>query len=292
MPTETKTPDQIPEQPRSHPMPKPGSPAGDPVTRLRPVSIVVLTAGGPLAPVVVNGLAARLAGPGRTLTVIEEEPEAKSEIIRRRARKLGWWTALGQAACGILQRLLASGRQARIAAILGTYGLDASPPAALAVHRVASVNSDACRALLRSLAPSVVAVYGTRIIKPATLDAVPAPFVNYHAGINPKYRGQHPGYWALASGDAENAGVTIHLVDAGVDTGSVLYQARVVFSPEDTIATYQHVQAAHALPLFARAIEDALASRLAPRTVALPSRQWFPPTIWDYLRNGVVRGVW
>jgi methionyl-tRNA formyltransferase len=154
------------------------------------------------------------------------------------------------------------------------------------------VNSPECHALLRELAPAVVAVYGTRILKRTTLEAVSAPFINYHAGINPKYRGQHPGYWALASGDAENAGITIHLVDEGVDTGAVLYQTRVTFAPEDTIASYQHLQAAHALPLFVRAIQDALAARLSPRHVELPSRQYFPPTIWGYLATGLTRGVW
>jgi len=74
-----------------------------------------------------------------------------------------------------------------------------------------------------------VAVYGTRILKPVTLKCASAPFINYHAGINPKYRGQHPGYWPLAQGDEENAGVTVHLVDEGVDMGSVLYQAQVKF---------------------------------------------------------------
>lgn len=263
----------------------------DPVP-LHPASIVILTAGGPLAPIVVNGLVRALGGPGRRLTVIEERPEGKGAIIRRRARMLGWRVALGQAAFGIVQRLLAPRHEARLNAIVRAHGLDTRADPGVAVHTVGSVNSEECRALLGSLAPSVVAVYGTRIIKPATLAAVAAPFINYHAGINPKYRGQHPGYWALVSDDADNAGVTIHLVDSGVDTGSVLYQAPVRFAPEDTIATYQYVQAARALPLFAAAVEDALARRLAPRTVDLPSRQWFPPTLWDYLSNGLVRGVW
>lgn len=119
-----------------------------------------------------------------------------------------------------------------------------------------------------------------------------APFINYHAGINPKYRGQHPGYWALVHGDPEHAGVTIHLVDEGVDTGAVLYQARVAFTCEDDITTYQWLQMAHALPLFAAALEDALAQRLTPKRVDLPSRQWFPPTLWAYAWNGMTRGVW
>lgn len=279
----------IPAVPTTAPSPD-GGPSS--VSALRPASIVILTAGGDLAPIVVNGLVRALSGERRQITVIREQPEGKREIIRRRARLLGWRTALGQAAFGVLHRLLAPAREGRLAAVVAEYGLDTRGAPGVPVHDVPSVNSDECRALLASLAPSAVAVYGTRIIKAETLRTVHAPFINYHAGINPKYRGQHPGYWALASGDAANAGVTIHLVDTGVDTGSVLYQAPVTFAAGDTIASYQHVQAAHALPLFARAIEDALARRLAPRTVDLPSRQWFPPTLWDYLSNGLVRGVW
>jgi hypothetical protein len=249
--------------------------------------IVLLTAGGTLANIVANGLADRL-GP---LTIIEECPETKGQVIRRRARLQGWITALGQVGFGLAQRLLWP-NTGRIAAIWKQHGLEPSLPAGLTIHRVPSVNAPECRALLASLNPAVIAVYGTRILRPATLASVAAPFINYHAGINPKYRGQHPGYWALAEGDAENAGVTIHLVDDGVDTGSVLYQTRVTFAPEDTIASYQHLQAAHAIPLFARAIEDAKSGRLATRAVDLPSRQYFPPTLWGYLATGLTRGVW
>jgi folate-dependent phosphoribosylglycinamide formyltransferase PurN len=250
-------------------------------------NIVLLTSGGPLANIVANGLAERV---GR-LTVIEERPEAKSDVVRRRIRLQGLLTALGQVGFGMFQRLFWPNSK-RQSAIWKAHGLDPAQPKQLTIHRVPSVNSAECRALLQALRPRVVAVYGTRILKSETLRAVAAPFINYHAGINPKYRGQHPGYWALAEGDADNAGVTIHLVDAGVDTGSVLYQARVTFAPEDTIASYQHLQAAHALPLFARAIEAAKTGRLSPRTVDLPSRQFFPPTLWGYLATGLSRGVW
>ena len=39
-------------------------------------------------------------------------------------------------------------------------------------------------------------------------------------------------------------------------------------------------------------IEEALDGRLAPSRVDMPSRQWFPPTLWSYLRGGVTGGVW
>lgn len=250
--------------------------------------VVVLTAGGELSAIVVNGLT-RALGP---VVVIEENRESKAEILRRRVRLNGVGSALGQVAFGLAQKFVQRRREVRIAEVIRDCRLDPRPNENVFFYRVPSVNSEACRTLLRDLNPSVVAVYGTRILKAATLRAVDAPFINYHAGINPKYRGQHPGYWALANGDRENAGVTIHMIDEGVDTGDVLYQARVRFSAEDTIATYQYVQAASALPLFARAIRDALDGRLNPRRVNLPSQQWFPPTLWQYLATGFTRGVW
>jgi folate-dependent phosphoribosylglycinamide formyltransferase PurN len=250
--------------------------------------IVLLTSGGPMATCVANALARRFG----TITVLQEEPETKWQIVRRRARLLGLTAALGQAICGVVLKLRAGGMRTRIGAIMTAYGLDPVPAAGIDIRHVGSVNAKPCRDALRELNPDVVAVYGTRIIRRETLRAVRAPFINYHAGINPKYRGQHPGYWALVNGDPEHAGVTIHLVDEGVDTGAVLYQARVAFSAEDDITTYQWLQMAHALPLFAAAIEDGLTHCLTPKPVDLPSRQWFPPTLWTYAWNGVTRGVW
>jgi folate-dependent phosphoribosylglycinamide formyltransferase PurN len=245
-------------------------------------------AGGPLAHVVVNALYSHFG----CLSILEEEPESKFRIVRRRARLVGWRQALGQAAFGLVQKLIARRSAARIAAICNRHGLDRSPDPAIAVRRIGSVNSEACREVLRELRPDVVVVYGTRIIKPATLGCVPAPFINYHAGINPKYRGQNGAYWARSNADPAHAGVTVHLVDEGVDTGEVLYQTRANFAPDDNIATYQYRQMVVALPLLVRAVEDALAGRLRPQRLELPSRQWFHPTLWGYVRTGVKLGVW
>jgi methionyl-tRNA formyltransferase len=150
----------------------------------------------------------------------------------------------------------------------------------------------ACRAALAMLKPDVVLVIGTRIIGRETLAAITAPVINFHSGINPKYRGQAGGYWALATGDPQNAGVTVHLVDEGVDTGAVLYQERFTATRKDNFITYFYIQAAVVRPLAIRAIEDALSGRLRPVEVDLPSRQFYHPTLWFYLRTAWSRGVW
>jgi len=253
-----------------------------------PSRIVLLVAEGGLANAAANHLAARFG----SITVLREQPESKWAILRRRARLVGPVYACGQALCGVLLKVVAKRSRGRIAEICAEQGLATSAPAAIAIRPIGSVNSEPCRRALKDLDPQVVAVYGTRMIGKRTLSAVACPFINYHAGITPKYRGQHPAYWARVENDAGGAGVTIHLVDEGVDTGAVLYQAPVHFAADDNITTYQFVQMGVALPLFVRAIEDALAGRLAPKRVDLPTRKWFPPTLRQYLANGLGRGVW
>lgn len=252
--------------------------------------IAMLTAGGTLSTITVNSLARRFGA--ASIAVVEEEPEPKAVFLRRRLAKLGLIEVAGQLAFAVAQKIAARSSAARIAQICALAGLDDSTDPAIAVCRVPSVNSHECRTALAAIEPTVVIVHGTRIIRRDTLRAVSAPFINFHAGINPKYRGQHGGYWARAERDHSNVGVTIHLIDEGVDTGGVLYQAPFAATARDNINTYQYLQTAVAQPLLIQAAEDALAGRLRPRTVDLPSRQWFHPTLWSYLRTGLAHGIW
>lgn len=257
-------------------------------TPTSPVDVVVLTAGGVFAEAVINALAARYS----RLAIVEEDRETFAELFSRWMRLRGFRRALGQAAFGPLQRIAAYRARARRAEILADAKLDQLPNLQLPRFRIGTVNSAACRTELERLAPRVVLVVGTRMIRRATLTCIAAPFINYHAGLTPCYRGQNGGYWALASGDTDHAGVTVHLVDAGVDTGAPLYSARFTAGSQDTVATFHYLQLVVAVPLILQAVDDALAGRLQPVAMNGGSRQWFHPTAVEYLRNGLRRGVW
>ena len=238
-------------------------------------------------------IAARyLAGRFGDFKIVIEQPEKRSVFLRRRIKRLGLVTVAGQIVFMALQRLQQRRARARIEAILGEADLAASLPDEAAVHRVGSVNAPECIALLRQLDPAAVLVMGTRIIAPAVRRSVRAPFINYHAGITPKYRGVHGGYWALVLSDRGNFGATVHLVDEGIDSGGILYQARGEPAAHDNFSTYPYRQLALGLPLLAQAAEDALAGKLTPQPAHLPSQLWSHPTIWAYLANGLRRGVW
>jgi methionyl-tRNA formyltransferase len=250
--------------------------------------IAVLTVPSPQSWIIVNALVERF-GP---VTILAEERESKLELIRKRMRRQGVIAVLGQIGFVVLQKLLARRAAPRIKEIVTEHGLEPEPNPACELLQVKSVNSMACRAALAMLKPDVIVVIGTRIIGEETLQSIAVPVINFHSGINPKYRGQAGGYWALASGDPENAGVTVHLVDRGVDTGAVLYQARFAATPKDNFITYFYIQAAVARPLAIKAVEDALAGRLRPVEVELPSQQFYHPTLWFYLRTAWTKGVW
>lgn len=250
--------------------------------------IVVLCAGGPLAWIMINALRQKF----RSVVVLEESPESKRLLIRRRARLIGWPSVLGQVAFGLILKALHKKSAARKAEIVEAKWLNPTPSDTVPWHSIGSVNSDACRSALQRLRPAVVVVLGTRLIRRETLRCVNVPFINYHPGLNPKYRGMNGGYWALAEDDRAHAGVTIHLMDEGVDTGAILYTATIEPTQKDNFVTYYYLQAAAAVPLLIDAVEDALKGGLVPKTSMLPSRQWFHPTLWQYFRIGLLKGVW
>jgi methionyl-tRNA formyltransferase len=225
--------------------------------------------------------------------VILEDPVARAEFLRRRAKKLGWATVAGQVAfAGVVVPLLRRSSRGRVAELKRRFGYCDQAISTDVAVRVSSANSDETVRLLNSLAPSVVLINGTRIIAKRVLEQVPAMFINMHAGITPRYRGVHGGYWALAASDSEHCGVTVHVVDAGIDTGAIIGQA--TFSPEqaDTFVTYPYHQLHAGLPLLERALTDALNGRLETRAPAAgDSRLWSHPTIVQYLVNWALRGV-
>lgn len=251
-------------------------------------AIVAITNGSPHSWIILNAITERF-GP---ISVLTEDKEQRSVQIRRRIKRQGLLTVAGQIGFLLLSRLIAKGSRTRIREIIEEYGLNPEPCPACEILPVGSVNSQACRDALARLQPEVVIVFGTRIIGKETLSVIQVPVMNFHSGITPKYRGQAGGYWALANGDPDHAGVTVHLVDAGVDTGDVIYQARFEPGRRDNFATYFYLQAAAFRPIAVRAVEDALRGDLKPFRPSLPSALWHHPTFWAYLTRGLLVGIW
>jgi phosphoribosylglycinamide formyltransferase 1 len=79
---------------------------------------------------------------------------------------------------------------------------------------------------MRGLAPDVVLVFGTGILRPALLDAFDGRILNLHLGLSPYYRGAGTNFWPLVNREPEYVGATIHYLDTGIDTGPIVAHVR------------------------------------------------------------------
>jgi methionyl-tRNA formyltransferase len=87
---------------------------------------------------------------------------------------------------------------------------------------------------LARLRPDVVVVAAFGMILPAGVLAIPPlGCLNIHPSLLPRHRGPSPIEGAILAGD-EWTGVSIIVMDEGVDTGAILSQRKVVIEPQDT----------------------------------------------------------
>jgi methionyl-tRNA formyltransferase len=117
---------------------------------------------------------------------------------------------------------------------------------------------------LRALGPEliVVAAYG-QILPQALLDIPRHGCLNVHTSLLPKYRGAAPIQWAIINGDAET-GVTIMKMDAGLDTGPMVSEARTPISAADNAQTLHDRLADLGGELLVRTIPDYVSGRIVP----------------------------
>jgi phosphoribosylglycinamide formyltransferase-1 len=96
----------------------------------------------------------------------------------------------------------------------------------------------------------VLAGYMHLLTKPF-LDRFPGRVVNVHPSLLPDFPGAHAIEDALAAA-VETTGVTVHLVDEGLDTGPILRQEAVPVEPRDTLEERIHAVEHRLLPTVVR----------------------------------------
>ena len=248
---------------------------------------LLLAAPGDSTTIVYNHLVRRFGH----YPVIMERPVSRARMVRVRLRKLGIRSVLSQLLFILIIKPVLEWQSSGVTQRhCDELGLDRSPVPQNSIINVASVNDQACRDAIRKLNPRFIVVNGTRIIGRKTLSASTAQFVNTHTGIIPRYRGAHGGYWALLNSDPGNCGVTVHLVNSGIDTGDILGQAVITPSHEDCFVTYPYLQLAAALPILENCVARGLEGPLEGHQGTGPSEVWYHPGIVQYLL-GRLRGV-
>jgi phosphoribosylglycinamide formyltransferase-1 len=117
---------------------------------------------------------------------------------------------------------------------------EAGVPAEVVDHRAFLTRADFEEALLASLeargVEGVILAGFMRVLTSRFIDAFPGRIINTHPALCPAFPGVDAPRQAIEHG-VKVSGCTVHLVDAGVDTGPIILQAAVLVEPDDTAET-------------------------------------------------------
>ena len=116
---------------------------------------------------------------------------------------------------------------------LGTFSQRMGVP----YQKVFDFNDAASESSLRALSPDLVVFTGGGLIRKNILDIPGLGVLNCHSGLLPHYRGMDTLEWSIleAQDKAPKVGLTLHYMDTGVDTGSILRQHVEELHPGDTL---------------------------------------------------------
>jgi peptidoglycan/xylan/chitin deacetylase (PgdA/CDA1 family) len=101
------------------------------------------------------------------------------------------------------------------------------------VRRFDRIHSPEAVAAVRAFAPQLGVSVGAPVLRKSLFTVPELGTLNLHKSLLPEYRGLPPGFWELRDG-AETAGVTVHWVDKGLDTGRIVLQRSVPIPPWTT----------------------------------------------------------
>ncbi|MGH8298930.1 MAG: methionyl-tRNA formyltransferase [Steroidobacteraceae bacterium] len=141
----------------------------------------------------------------------------------------------------------------------------AAAGASVPVDQPASLKTPADRAQLSAWRPDALVVVAYGLILPKAVLEIPRlGCVNVHASLLPRWRGAAPAERALLAGDA-TTGITIMLMDEGLDTGPILQQRSIPVDPHDTGGSLRAKLAALGAPLLLEALDTLGEGALQPR---------------------------
>ena len=194
---------------------------------------VILTAAGAEHRYVTNALVHALGD--RLVGIVIESPVDRTMAgsLARAVKRYGLARAIERVVTKGIRKVLRHGpRQA--AAHRTVLGSRSAPwPTTMPVVRATSVNAPEAAEFIRASQATHLFIYGTGIVRNATLQLATAGALNMHTGVSPYYRGCDTAFWPLYSGEPHMVGITVHECTAALDGGAIHAGASVDVEPDD-----------------------------------------------------------
>jgi Formyl transferase len=221
--------------------------------------------------------------------VVIGEPKSRLwKRVKREVERIGLWRFLDVLAFRIYSRLFLSADDRRWTEdrLRQLEALFPEIPVSTRILETRSPNSPETEQLLREVHPDLILARCKYILNERIFGQARIGTFVVHPGICPEYRNAHGCFWALASRDPANVGMTLLKIDKGVDTGPVygfyrcnydevreshnIIQNRVVFDNLDSLrCKFEELLAGAAVPI---------------DTKGRKSQAWGQPWLSAYLR--------
>ena len=131
-------------------------------------------------------------------------------------------------------------------------------------HEILHLEDPITLPLVTRFNPDLVVSFGYRhIVKPEIIANLGNKILNLHISYLPWNRGADPNFWSWLENTPK--GVTIHLMDAGLDTGAILFQKEVQFNDSETLASSYEILQSEIVGLFANNLEHILNLDFEPK---------------------------
>jgi methionyl-tRNA formyltransferase len=102
-----------------------------------------------------------------------------------------------------------------------------------------TVNGDGTLTALLEISPEIILIIGTGKISDAVIRSASLVCLNLHGGNPEEYRGLDTLLWAIYHKDFQNLVTTLHMVDSTLDTGDIVFQARI---PVEKTTEISHIR--------------------------------------------------
>lgn len=128
---------------------------------------------------------------------------------------------------------------------------------------------------VKGLNIDLIAVYFfSQILKPAILQTPRLGVINCHPSLLPRYGGPHPAFWMLKNGESV-AGVTVHVMTEGIDTGAIVAQQELPIGENETNGQLTQRQHRAATTLLTEAVNAMAQGTTAPKPQNIAERSYF-----------------
>ena len=123
---------------------------------------------------------------------------------------------------------------------------------------------------LKNEPTDIIVFTGGGLIRADILNHAGKGILNCHIGILPDYRGMDVVEWAILEDRLDRVGITVHLMDVGVDTGNILRKRHITIHPDETISSIRE----KCEPIMCRELACTCTDYLNEKITAQPQQQY------------------